>query len=57
MVENLHKLMYEEVSLVYIWLNLNFTDQSILFWGLADMHCIFALPTVDFKNIPVFLRT
>lgn len=57
MVENLHKLMYEEVSLVYIWLNLNFTDQSILFWGLADMHCIFALPIVDFKNIPVFLRT
>ena len=36
-------MRYGEVILVYIWFNLNFTDQSSLICGLSDMHCISAL--------------
>ena len=37
------------ISLSYTMLNLTFTDQTVLFCGLSDMHCTFTLVTEE-KN-------
>ena len=45
--KNLSILKYGEVTVAYIWFNLDFTNQSSLFCGLLDMHCTSTLATEE----------